>query len=58
MWRLIYAQETNAAIRAAKRLAGDYQKAAKAAQALIRGEAGAEKQLCQAALRHARANWR
>lgn len=43
MWRLIYAQETNAAIRAAKRLPGDYQKAAAVAQALIRGAGGADK---------------
>lgn len=43
MWRLVYAQETNAAIRAAKRLPGDYQKAAGVAQKLIRGEAGADK---------------
>lgn len=41
MWRLIYAQETNAAIRAAKRLPGEYQKAAAVAQKLIRGERGA-----------------
>jgi len=44
MWRLIYAQETNAAIRAAKRLPGEYQKAAAVAQKLIRGEAGADRQ--------------
>jgi len=43
MWRLLYAQETNAAIRAAKRLPGEYQKAAQVAQKLIRGERGAEK---------------
>lgn len=43
VWRLIYAQETNAAIRAAKRLPDDYQKAAAVAQKLIRGEAGADK---------------
>ena len=43
MWRLIYAQETNAAIRIAKRLPKEYQKAAAAAQRLIRGEAGADK---------------
>ncbi len=43
MWRLVYAQETNAAIRAAKRLPDDYQKAAAVAQKLIRGEAGADK---------------
>ena len=44
MWRLVYKQETNAAIRASKSLSGDYQKAAKVAQALIRGTGGAEKQ--------------
>jgi soluble lytic murein transglycosylase len=44
MWRLIYAQETNAAVRMAGKLSGDYQKAAKVAQALIRGVAGADKQ--------------
>ncbi len=43
MWRLVYAQESNAAIRAAKRLPGDYQKAAAVAQKLLRGEAGADK---------------
>ena len=43
MWRLVYAQETNAAIRAAKRLPSEYQKAAGVAQRLIRGEKGAEK---------------
>jgi soluble lytic murein transglycosylase len=44
MWRLVYAQETNAAIRAAKRLPSEYQKAAGVAQRLIRGEKGAERQ--------------
>lgn len=43
MWRLIYAQETNAAIRVAKRLPSDYQKAAAVAQKLVRGEGGADK---------------
>lgn len=43
MWRQIYAQETNAAIRTAKKLGGDYQKAAAAAQKLLRGDGGAEK---------------
>lgn len=43
LWRLIYAQETGAAIRIAKRLGGNYEPAAKAAQALIRGTAGAER---------------
>jgi soluble lytic murein transglycosylase len=40
---LIYAQETNAAIRAAKRLPREYQTAATVAQALIKNAAGAEK---------------
>lgn len=44
MWRLVYKQETNAAIRASKSLSGDFQAAAKVAQALIRGAGGAEKQ--------------
>ena len=44
MWRLVYAQETNAAIRAAKRLPSEYQKAAAVAQKLIRGDSGADKQ--------------
>ena len=43
MWRLVYAQETNAAIRASKRLSRDYQKAAAVAQLLIRNEKGADK---------------
>ncbi len=43
MWRLVYAQESNAAIRAAKRLPGEYQKAAAVAQKLLRSEAGADK---------------
>jgi len=43
MWRLVYAQETNAAIRVAKRLPADYQKAAAVAQKLVRGERGADK---------------
>jgi soluble lytic murein transglycosylase len=43
LWRLVYAQETNAAIRAAKRLSGDHQKAAAVAQKLIRREKGADK---------------
>ncbi|MCA3555204.1 lytic transglycosylase domain-containing protein [Aestuariivirga sp.] len=41
MWRLVYAQETNAAIRVSKRLPAEYQKAAAAAQKLVRGEKGA-----------------
>ncbi|MBL8905635.1 MAG: transglycosylase SLT domain-containing protein [Rhizobiales bacterium] len=40
---LIYAQETNAAIRAAKRLPREYQAAAQTAQALIKNAAGSEK---------------
>jgi soluble lytic murein transglycosylase len=43
MARMIYAQETSAALRAAKFLSKDYQAAAKAAQSLIRGVRGAEK---------------
>ena len=43
MWRMVYAQETNAAIRNSKRLGGDYQNAAKVAQELLRNVAGAEK---------------
>jgi soluble lytic murein transglycosylase len=43
MWRLIFQQETNAAVRAAKALSPDYQAAAQTAQALIRGAGGAEK---------------
>ncbi len=44
MWRMVYAQETNGAIRNSKRLGADYQSAAKVAQTLLRGAAGAEKQ--------------
>jgi soluble lytic murein transglycosylase len=44
MWRMIYAQESNGAIRNSKRLGAEYQNAAKVAQALLRGAAGAEKQ--------------
>ena len=44
MWRLIFAQETNAAIRASKRLDKDHQRAANVAQELIRGVRGADKQ--------------
>ena len=43
MWRLVFAQETNGAIRASNRLDGDYRKAAAVAQKLLRGEAGADK---------------
>lgn len=44
LWQLIYAQESNAAIRHAKRLGAGYVNIAKVAQALIRSSAGAEKQ--------------
>jgi len=44
MWRLVYAHETNAAIRMSKRLSGGHQSAAKVAQALLRGTGGADKQ--------------
>jgi soluble lytic murein transglycosylase len=44
MWRLIYAQESNAAVRMSGKLSGDYQKAAKVAQALLKGAGGADKQ--------------
>ena len=44
MWRMVYAQESNAAIRNSKRLGADYQNAAKVAQGLLRGVAGADKQ--------------
>jgi len=43
LWRLIFAQETNAAIRAASGLGASYQNAAKVAQKLIRGIAKADK---------------
>lgn len=44
MWQLFYAEETVAGIRMAGKLSGNHQKAAKVAQALIRGTAGADKQ--------------
>jgi soluble lytic murein transglycosylase len=44
MWRLVYAQETNAAIRVSRRLSPDHQAAAKVAQLLIRGTSDAERQ--------------
>ena len=53
MWRLVYAQETNAAIRASKRLPSEFQKAAAVAQKLIRGEKGADEAICGPALLHA-----
>ena len=43
MSNLIYAQESNAAIRASKKLSSDYQAAAKVAQLLLRGVGGADK---------------
>ncbi|NJM30716.1 MAG: lytic transglycosylase domain-containing protein [Rhizobiales bacterium] len=43
-WRLIYDQQSNAAIRNAKRAGGDVLNAAKAAQLLLRGHAAGEKQ--------------
>lgn len=44
MWRMVFAQSSNGAIRNAKRLGSDHQQAAKVAQALLRGTAGADKQ--------------
>jgi soluble lytic murein transglycosylase len=44
LWRMVYAQSSNGAIRVSKRLGGDYQSAAKVAQLLLRGVAGADKQ--------------
>ena len=44
LWQLIYAQESNAAVRHAKRLGAGYVNIAKVAQALLRSTAGAEKQ--------------
>ncbi len=44
MWRMVYAQSPNGAIRMSKKLGGDYQAAAKVAQSLLRGVSGAEKQ--------------
>jgi len=43
MWRMVYAQESNAAIRNSKRLGSDYQNAAKVAQELLRNITGADK---------------
>jgi soluble lytic murein transglycosylase len=43
LWRLILAQQSNAAIRQSKRLSGDYQNAAKVAQSLIQFNGGADK---------------
>ena len=44
MWKMIFAQSSNGALRNSKRLGGDYQNAAKVAQALLRGVGGADKQ--------------
>ena len=44
LWRLIYEQQSNAAIRAAKRLSSDYQKAVLVAQNLLRVKAGADRE--------------
>ena len=44
MWRLVYAHESNAAVRASKRLTEEYKKAAIVAQQLLRLGAGADKQ--------------
>ena len=44
MWRLIYAHESDAAVRASKRLSEGYQKAALVAQQLLRLGAGADNQ--------------
>jgi soluble lytic murein transglycosylase len=44
MWRLVYAHESNAAIRASKQLSEEYQKAAIVAQQLLRLGAAADKQ--------------
>ncbi len=45
MWRLVFAQQPNAAIRQSKRIGGAYPAAAVAAQYLIGGAAGAERKL-------------
>lgn len=44
LWQLIYAQESNAAVRQAKRLGSGYVSIAKVAQALLKSGGGAEKQ--------------
>jgi soluble lytic murein transglycosylase len=44
LWQLIYAQESNAAVRHAKRLGSGYVSIAKVAQALLKSSGGAEKQ--------------
>lgn len=43
LWRLVFAQEANAATRNAKRLGGDYQSAAAVAQLLLRGASNADR---------------
>jgi soluble lytic murein transglycosylase len=47
LWSKIVIQETNAAIRVAKRISGDHQAAAKTAQLLIRNHSGAKKSVGQ-----------
>lgn len=47
LWTKVMAQETNAAIRVAKRLPADYQQAAKIAQLLVRNHSGAKKSIGQ-----------
>jgi soluble lytic murein transglycosylase len=47
LWSKIMAQETNAAIRVAKRISADHQAAAKSAQLLIRNHSGAKKTIGQ-----------
>jgi soluble lytic murein transglycosylase len=44
MWAFVLAQQPGGAIRNAKRLSAEHQRAAKVAQALIRGTAGADRQ--------------
>ncbi|WP_409756986.1 transglycosylase SLT domain-containing protein [Aestuariivirga sp.] len=53
MWRLVYARDSNAAVRAARRLPVEYQKAAAVAQELLHLKPGADKQYAKlpAALR-------
>lgn len=43
MWRLIYAQQSDAALRVSKRLSGEYQRAAVVAQELLRSRTDADK---------------
>ncbi len=44
MWQMFYAEETVAGVRMSGRLSANLQKAAKVAQALVRGTGGADKQ--------------